>query len=799
MATAKIDVKTDLHGSDKELEKVDKSLKGMSDQAAIADSTSKGLWKQFALGALAVVALKEGFRILTGFVKESIEAAIEQERVEAALEAVLKSTKNAAGLNKDELLKMASALQKTTTFGDEAIVSAENLLLTFTNIGKKVFPDALEIVLDMSTALGQDLKSSAIQVGKALQDPILGVTALRRVGVNFNETQTEMIKGLVKSGETLEAQKFILEELQTEFGGAAAAAADTFGGALKQLGNVWGDLKEKVGETVTENEGFKEGIVKLKDEIIVLIESGKLEEWLEGAAKGVEKFLDVAGLFGSVLTDGMAGPAKNVADNLFGITAEAKRIEKEGVLAAIAFRDSLVHLEIPMSEIKTQFEKGGEKAALWMADMKNLDDQMVANEGTYKTLAEKGLILLGLIEDTSKPTEDLSEKFSVKLNPALFDSEGKVKLLEKSFKDIASGENSPTAILQKAIDDAADSFSDFPVELDLVRPAMEDIIGGIGLSMDEMNEKALEAAGITSETMLQTASDAIDAAEEQAEKTAEIIEGFATDIGNAFGQFFVDILDSSNTFEEDMAALWDNIKMAFINVIADMIAEWTTGFIIEILTSSKAAEGAIAGIGTAATGTGTAMTGAATAGTGLGISLGGIAAIAGVALIILGGFLSMNDAINVHWEEQRAVIDDMIEHWLDLGMSIREASDRLKDYTEQVTKANEEEGKRGTGGPKIIIDRPGIGGPRIGGFAEGGIAWTPQIATIAEKGPEIIIPLDKVNTNTGSFNSSGNSPMQVVLKIDGQTLAEILSPHIAEQARLGNLPFEQQNFVRSET
>ena len=264
MATAKIDVKTDIHGSDKELKKVDDALRGVDGQAKTADSTTKGLWKQFAVGALAAEALKEGFRVLAQFVRGSIEAAIEQERVEAALEAVLKSTKNAAGLNKDELLKMAAALQKTTTYGDEAIVSAENLLLTFTNIGKKVFPDALEIVLDMSTALGQDLKSSAIQVGKALQDPILGVTALRRVGVNFNETQTDMIKQMVESGKTMEAQTFILDELKTEFGGASRAAAETFGGALAQLGNAWSDLQERVGEFITTNEGFKKLIDDLK-------------------------------------------------------------------------------------------------------------------------------------------------------------------------------------------------------------------------------------------------------------------------------------------------------------------------------------------------------------------------------------------------------------------------------------------------------------------------------------------------------------------------------------------------------
>jgi hypothetical protein len=99
----------------------------------------------------------------------------------------------------------------------------------------------------MSQALGQDLKSSAIQLGKALQDPIEGVTALRRVGVNFTDEQKNMIEALVKSGKLEEAQTFILKELQTEFGGSARAAGQTFAGQLEILKNGLGNVKETIG------------------------------------------------------------------------------------------------------------------------------------------------------------------------------------------------------------------------------------------------------------------------------------------------------------------------------------------------------------------------------------------------------------------------------------------------------------------------------------------------------------------------------------------------------------------------
>lgn len=155
-------------------------------------------------------------------------------------------------LSRQALIDLSGALQQTSTFSDETILSAENLLLTFTNIGKNVFPDATKTVLDMSTALGQDTKSSAIQLGKALQDPIIGVSALRKVGVNFTEDQQKLIKTLVDSGKTMDAQKLILKELNTEFGGSAAAAAKTFSGQLTIVKNNFNDFQELIGKAISE-------------------------------------------------------------------------------------------------------------------------------------------------------------------------------------------------------------------------------------------------------------------------------------------------------------------------------------------------------------------------------------------------------------------------------------------------------------------------------------------------------------------------------------------------------------------
>ena len=82
--------------------------------------------------------------------------------------------------------------------------------------------------LDMSEVMQQDLKSSLLQIGKALNDPIANMGALSRAGVQFNQSQKDLIKSLWESGNSIQAQEIILKELESEFGGAAVAARAHF-------------------------------------------------------------------------------------------------------------------------------------------------------------------------------------------------------------------------------------------------------------------------------------------------------------------------------------------------------------------------------------------------------------------------------------------------------------------------------------------------------------------------------------------------------------------------------------------
>jgi hypothetical protein len=229
--------------------KLDAGLKkgkaGLSDLKRGAADTVESLTglSLSSMGAAAAVgALASGLKF-------SIDQAAEAERIDAQLAAVLESTGGAAGMTADELDGLASKLSEMSAVEDDAIKSAEALMLTFTNVKEDTFPGAMQAALDLSAAMGQDLKSSVIQIGKALNDPN-GMGAMKRIGVSFSDAQMAMGKQLFATGKMAEYQQLVMSELNKEFGGSAAAAADTYAGKMQKLQNNVGNLAEAFGETL---------------------------------------------------------------------------------------------------------------------------------------------------------------------------------------------------------------------------------------------------------------------------------------------------------------------------------------------------------------------------------------------------------------------------------------------------------------------------------------------------------------------------------------------------------------------
>lgn len=179
-------------------------------------------------------------------VHAGIQSLVELEEANAQTAAAIKSTGGAAGLTLEDIRKLSEALEDQTTIDDKLIQSGANILLTFRKVSKDAFAPALEVAMDLSTRLGTDLNSAVLQVGKALEDPVRGVTALRRAGVQLNDEQIEHIKTLVEQNDLYGAQQVLLDELKTQVGGSARALAEGAGGAQRR----WEDAVEGMQQSL---------------------------------------------------------------------------------------------------------------------------------------------------------------------------------------------------------------------------------------------------------------------------------------------------------------------------------------------------------------------------------------------------------------------------------------------------------------------------------------------------------------------------------------------------------------------
>lgn len=260
-------------------------------------------------GGIGIVGAVTGaFDLLKGALVSVVQQAAYSQQVQAQTNAVLKSTHGVAGMTAQAINDLAEKYMKLTGIDDEAIQSAENVLLTFTGIGKKVFPQATQAVLDLSTAMHMDLQSASILVGKALQDPIKGVTALRRVGVQLSDQQLAQIKHFMSINDLADAQKIILGELAKETGGSATAAGKTFTGQWNLLKATLGNVAETIGGAVLPV------LTSLLQNVII-----PLVTWIGDHLGPVLRGLgDIIGRYVAPVLSGLWDTAKKLAETFFG-------------------------------------------------------------------------------------------------------------------------------------------------------------------------------------------------------------------------------------------------------------------------------------------------------------------------------------------------------------------------------------------------------------------------------------------------------------------------------------------------
>lgn len=204
-----------------------------------------------ALTAIGPAGLAAGaaLAVLSVGLVAALSHASEAEQSFNRLQAVLRATGNTTGLSGKQIVAFADEIESSTLATAEQVQDAAGVLATFGSVAGENFTRTLRLAQDMSAVFGTDLKGSVTQLGKALENPAEGLTALRRIGILFTDSQKDLIQSLVDTGKQAEAQKFILDTLESKVGGAGAGEATGLTGATNRLSDAWGNLLEDIGQT----------------------------------------------------------------------------------------------------------------------------------------------------------------------------------------------------------------------------------------------------------------------------------------------------------------------------------------------------------------------------------------------------------------------------------------------------------------------------------------------------------------------------------------------------------------------
>jgi hypothetical protein len=192
------------------------------------------------------------------------------------------------------LVKLAEDQAKLTGVSRTTIKETSALLLTFKEVASSadevggVFDRAQKAALDLAAAGFGSATGNAQALGKALNDPIRGLTALTRSGVTFTEEERERIKVLQESNRLGEAQALVLEAIEKQVGGTAEATANA-------------------------SERIREGFGVLVDQIALALVP-TFEKLTDGAFKLIERFQALWEIHGPAIVEAFQRAAERATE-----------------------------------------------------------------------------------------------------------------------------------------------------------------------------------------------------------------------------------------------------------------------------------------------------------------------------------------------------------------------------------------------------------------------------------------------------------------------------------------------------
>jgi type II secretory pathway pseudopilin PulG len=435
-------------------------------------------WQQFqqqvGSGAKNIEAAMQNIgRIIAGVfsvmaIKSFVAASNEAEQAQVALSAVLASTQHAAGMTQGELVNLAKSLESVTRFEEDTIVSGEAMLLSFTDIGKNIIPQATEAALNLAEKFHLDVPQAAKILGKALEDPAQGMMTLKKVGIILDDSQKDSIKTFIRMGDTVSAQKVILDALGTAVGGLAREMGESGAGKIAQFENSIKHLKEAFGDIV---KGIMVAVMPTLKAVIDAIQSAPVPiQTMILVVGGLTTAIIV--LNSALITNPITWVIIGIAAAVVGLTAafgpnkKAIEDEKEAMeqakIAADKYQISLTEMtkaqrvvEIQalntaitlqigfIADLAREYYRLGENS---LTDLHRRKDLKIAIQDAIKVLAEERQHLKD-VQDATKAVSDTQ----IQAYKSQKEYDDNIKNLEEDLKNLSIGSEEYIAKLAEVI------------------------------------------------------------------------------------------------------------------------------------------------------------------------------------------------------------------------------------------------------------------------------------------------------------------------------------------------------------
>lgn len=339
---------------------MERSFRGAAQGIAAMDGPLGGISSRISAvnslvgsGAKLWAGLGAGVAAAAFATVKGIQAFTQMETAQLKTDALLRATGTSAGRTAEQLDAQARSVAGSTLANTAGIREAQQVMLTFRSVQEETFDRAIGLSQDLTAVMGGSASSAALQLGKALESPSTGLSALTRNGISFTEAEKDVIKGLEETGRVAEAQTLILDKLAGQVGGASSSEAGGVAGAADTLAQAWEEMLESLGKTgpATLAGSTMNGLasaIRSVNEAIDPSEGtrlGELDLQIAGLNKGLRDLTKYS-------PTGMVADKKDIRANIAILEAERQKIiqlrvdrERGAQAASIAAAEARTQLE----------------------------------------------------------------------------------------------------------------------------------------------------------------------------------------------------------------------------------------------------------------------------------------------------------------------------------------------------------------------------------------------------------------------------------------------------------------------